>query len=280
MIRLTVFILLFSTNTLSQELELNLGKDLSIDSTRTNFVLEGIKSEIAFQKLDIHNTKYIFELLQETNRNTLYLNKNELVQFLYTEIFKVSLSSGLIKNTKTQISTALISSAKQKLKKSSIKYSPLGKYFIKEFLRDFTYYVQDGSLKKFYMNKELSSIKRERIRKLLQYSSRWITSFEKLTPDQFNFLIRRHTFNYLQNLAEKSKIFFNQSKTRSTKYNVLFQFENLQRYQNSLNSKDIQKDESSNKLTPTDIIKNLNVELHDTATKKIDELIENIEEKP
>jgi hypothetical protein len=273
-------LLLLSLSCFAQESDFNFAADISIDKARTSLILEGVIYEFKFHKMDIENNRLIFQWLQDINTNTIHLNHNELNQFLMAEMFKLTLSTGLIKKTKNQITTAIISSSKEKLNNNNNRYSVFAKYFINEFINDYKPYLQDGTLKMYYQNKLESDYKRTKLKKLLKYSTGWIMSFNNMSVIKFNDLARRHIFVYLRNISEKSKIFVNNSQTKTKKFNALFQFKNLQKYQNAFNSDKNLNQQNNIKMNPADAVKDLKIDIQDTASEKIDDLIRKIEENP
>jgi hypothetical protein len=254
------------------------GRDLSIADSRFTSIYKGIIDELKFQDFTFEEKKILFNAIRGFNENTLTLPQDLLNHFTLTELYKVILDSDHTDTEKIKtITKDDIKSAQYKLKKLDNKLSIFAKYIINEVLKDFLPFIDNGKLNQFYKGLLRSKKEIRQIKNLLKYSSGWIKTFNLYSEKDFNKVSKEVFIQYVTNLNIKSKLFKKHSFPQQKKYKAIFQFKNLQTHINTYElAVQPTTNEAPSTVDPQAAIKDLQVEKHDAASGKIDELIESI----
>lgn len=245
------------------------GFSIKTNPARTSSIIKSIEVEAAFHNFKSYNEKKLLNNLDLLNKTTVYLEQAQLNQFILTELYKLTLDSQFSsKKTEIEISNALITSTQKKLDKNSSKLSPFAKYIINQFIKDFSPYIKNNVIKKFYLGEIKNQKLNKKISNLIKYSSGWLSLFDYLSPKRFNNVVSNFYLKFVENISFKSALFGRNAPNQQAKYPPIYLIK--------LEQKDESKSGSSEDKNAEDIIKNLNVDESESKSKKIDEIINNI----
>lgn len=155
------------------------------------------------------------------NNDVKKMDQVNLLFLIKSEIYKGLLNNQyLAYSDSIQVSTVILKSIREKMKKYDLNYSAMSKWIFKSIESDLAPYEKDNFIDR-YQTVNRTNIKERakalELSKALKYISPWIIALESKTPDQFNELLTLICVDILKQLSRKTYFFSEFSTKFSTK---------------------------------------------------------------
>ena len=278
MLILFLFISSISLNTFAQaklaQIEVNSKSSLEI-------------FKLMFSHLDLYPPqKYTPEMIKEDfrkiNNNLRGIAPKSAQSFLFSELYKTFFNfdqSDLVDANNIYISGANIKVINDKLTKYRDLLTPFSSFLIKDMLKNYQQFEKDNYINNYLNTSDIKYDKpalKKKINKLNKHVGPWLMLFSRYDSKNFNKICTKYIRNYLQTITYLSQYFKYQKLSQDGVDIFLLSIDKTQS-QPAPKSKDEGSTKSSN--SPKDDVKSLRVEPGEGAAPKIEEIIENLDQK-
>lgn len=210
---LTLMLFLFTTTAFTKDLPL---KDLVVISDKAPIELKLMTQHLAKYTTDREDIFKVISYCNLINKDLKTSSKKNVFFMLKAEIYRGILRNQYLQfDNKLQVSSSLLNSIEQKLDKYDIVYSDFSKWIIKSILADLQPYIADNFIDQYQGISRLDIKKQEmvtRLKKVLSYITTWLEKIEKLTPENFNELVKNISMDTLHHISSRTYYFNTFSK--------------------------------------------------------------------
>jgi hypothetical protein len=133
-------------------------------------------------------------------RNLLFLFKSEIYKGIFTNQY-------LRSDTKLQLSTSVVDSAKKKIESNKVIYTKYSLWTIQSILNDITPFLEDNFLNRYQSISRGNSkdvLKAKKLKKIFKYVSPFLGAFLNKSPEEFNQLQKNIILDTFSRIALKS----------------------------------------------------------------------------
>ncbi len=234
-------------------------------------------------------SKEIVLILEQINSLQQILGVEKTKNLLQVEFYKYFLDNPILNaQTSLQVTPALLSNLKIKLKRNSILYTTFAKGIFEKSITEFAPYLKDNYLNNYlsYKSTQGDIVRGNKLKRSLKYLAPWLTIAYQKTPEEFNQQLTLFTYQYFKRLEQIINIYkIHLPKKDNKNFSPWFMgITPTLKTKMLKEKKQIKKDDGIRTIEERkkesqkakDFIKDIDVEDLDPAREKIDEMIKSM----
>lgn len=205
----TLLIIFYAHNVFAQD-EILLLEKLTLEDSFSE-ELKIITSHLAKNPIERDRAEEAIAAMKIVNSDILKMDSVNLLYLVKSEIYKGLLNNQyLAYNNSIQVSSVILKSIREKMKKYDLNYSDMAKWIFESIEKDLAPYEKDSFIDTYQTvgggNVKLRA-KAMELTKALKYIAPWVIAYESKTPEEFNHLLTNICVDILIQLSRKTYFF-------------------------------------------------------------------------